>query len=165
MRDRKLFGTNMDYPKAKLKEMYKSMSFKQMARKLNCSSATVWKYCKKYGIKSRPVGKTIGDVWNKGLKGWAGIGKDHPNFRGGKNIATNGYVRTLVEGTGAYELEHRKVMEDFLGRKLSSEESVHHKDGDRENNEIRNLELIASRSAHTKLHEEFRVRNQLGQYI
>lgn len=37
--------------------------------------------------------------------------------------------------------EHRLVMEAFLGRKLATDETVHHKNGVRHDNQLKNLEL------------------------
>lgn len=48
---------------------------------------------------------------------------------------------------------HRYVMECFLGRKLNSNEIVHHKDGNKLNNDINNLELL-TRAEHIKKHYE-----------
>lgn len=66
-----------------------------------------------------------------------------------RRIARNGYVRLIVPGTNGAPsrdvFEHRYVMEQHLGRPLRPEETVHHKDGDRQHNEIGNLELFSSR--------------------
>lgn len=48
---------------------------------------------------------------------------------------------------------HRYIMECYLGRKLNSNEIVHHKDGNKLNNSIDNLELC-TRSEHIKKHYE-----------
>jgi hypothetical protein len=50
---------------------------------------------------------------------------------------------------------HRYLMELHLGRKLGSDEHVHHKDGDKQNNAIENLEVILG-SEHNSMHTRIR---------
>lgn len=59
---------------------------------------------------------------------------DHPN------ATRHGYV-----------LLHRVIMENAIGRILTELEIVHHKDHDRFNNDISNLELM-SREEHSRIH-------------
>ena len=65
-------------------------------------------------------------------------------------MTNTGYKRVYVAGKGRM-LEHRLVMERHIGRKLTSTECVHHKDENKTNNSIDNLEIL-SRSEHKKLH-------------
>jgi hypothetical protein len=53
-------------------------------------------------------------------------------------------VRMKTNGSGCYKYEHVHVMEQHLGRELFPEETVHHKNGVRNDNRISNLELWAS---------------------
>lgn len=47
---------------------------------------------------------------------------------------------------------HRRVMEEYLGRKLEPNERVHHIDGNKENNSIDNLYLFSKTGEHTRIH-------------
>ena len=71
-------------------------------------------------------------------------------WRGGRRIDKDGYMRVHVDPTDffyamatqdRYVCEHRLVMAKHLGRCLHPWELVHHKDGDKLNNRIENLEL------------------------
>lgn len=48
--------------------------------------------------------------------------------------------------------EHRYIIEQYLGRKLIRNEVVHHKDGNKANNDIENLELTTL-SEHTRQYQ------------
>lgn len=59
------------------------------------------------------------------------------------------YRRMLIAGKQIDE--HRLIMEQYLGRKLTRLEVVHHKDGNGRNNDIENLEVM-SLSDHSRMH-------------
>lgn len=61
----------------------------------------------------------------------------------GKGVNNAGY--RVFQRDGRTVLEHRVVMEAHLGRLLTSQETVHHLNGDRLDNRIENLELWSSR--------------------
>jgi hypothetical protein len=77
--------------------------------------------------------------------------KHHHNWRGGKHIA-NGYVfvwcPTHPAASRGYVREHRLVMEKHLGRLLVSPEEIHHINGVKTDNRIKNLELHKNHSVH-----------------
>ena len=77
-------------------------------------------------------------------------------LRTGKIPGKDGYIRVLVGDHPwprryHYMFEHVKVMEAHLGRRISANETVHHRNGNRTDNRLKNLELIP-RGQHMSLH-------------
>lgn len=62
---------------------------------------------------------------------------------------TNKYKTKKQKGVTKYE--HRFVMEQHISRELTPNEIVHHKDGNKHNNKIENLEIM-TRGEHIKIH-------------
>jgi len=78
------------------------------------------------------------------------FGEDHWNWKGGY-ISGSGYKIININGKKGI-LEHRKIAEEILGRPLNKNEVVHHKDGNRLNNSIDNLEIM-SRHDHDQMRD------------
>lgn len=113
----------------------------QIGEMYSIHSATVRLYLRRYGIPRRPPG---------GQQGFLNAA-----WQGGVVIDKNGYV--LVHAPqhpnardNGKVLEHRLVMESVLGRYLEPNEVVHHKDGNKRNNDPSNLEVYKSNAAHLK---------------
>jgi hypothetical protein len=85
------------------------------------------------------------------------VGAKNPIWKGGRSVASNGYVliRVGVEhhlaDVRGYAYEHRLVAEQKLGRRLLPGEQVHHIDRNKQNNAPENLEVEAD-SAHHLVH-------------
>ena len=58
---------------------------------------------------------------------------------------------------GNYKL-HRKKIEDLIGRRLTSNEIVHHKDENKLNNNIDNLQIM-TRGEHSRYHRLKEIEN------
>ncbi len=54
------------------------------------------------------------------------------------------------------ELEHRTVVSRFIGRFLYDEERIHHLDGNKKNNSIKNLMLFPSQKEHKSFENKVR---------
>ena len=82
-------------------------------------------------------------------------GKNNHNWKGGK-LNQNGYIWIYIPSHPfhnklGYVQEHRLIMEKEINRYLNLNEIVNHKDGNRSNNNINNLELT-NQSKHMKNH-------------
>ena len=73
----------------------------------------------------------------------------HWNNKRTGTICKNGYRLLTIENRRIYE--HRLVMEQYLDRELTPDEHIHHKDGNKLNNNIDNLEIL-SREEHCRQH-------------
>lgn len=76
---------------------------------------------------------------------------------GAGHLDKQGYKLLSVEGEKI--LEHRFVMQKFIGRKLKESEIVHHVDGNKLNNSIENLQVM-DRASHAKEHHTKTFRNE-----
>lgn len=70
---------------------------------------------------------------------WKNLGDPLSDIKKGKGSSINGYVYR------AGIAEHRIVMQESLGRMLLPGENVHHKNGNRADNRIENLELWSTK--------------------
>lgn len=118
-----------------LKEVIKLLS--PGLKALTCSYICRSKLVKPWNFKGRIIDKD-GYILIKAPDG-------HPNPR---QVGKNGRPKTY------YLLEHRFVMETFLGRYLSSEEVVHHKNGIKTDNRVENLEVFANHAQHMSAHSK-----------
>ena len=94
------------------------------------------------------------NVVRKGFKN----GSNHPNWKGGRKLHTSGYwmIRKpdhpRAKGNNGYVFEHILVMEQHLGRYITTDEVVHHIDENRQNNDLSNLRLLDAQSKHMTHH-------------
>ena len=85
---------------------------------------------------------------------------NHPRVGTSKwGLHSSGYVVRHLDGRHQYK--HRYVMEQYLGRRLRSDEHVHHIDHNRLNNDISNLEIL-SPEEHGRLHMTSEVARKLS---
>lgn len=108
------------------------------------------------------------------MRGWKGFAREkHPCWKGGAHIDKDGYVRIYRPDhdwprRGGYILEHVWKMEKLLKRRLAKNECVHHKNHNRQDNRLENLEII-ERGMHSRYHRNLDAhtfkRDARGRYV
>ena len=115
----------------------KGLSQQKIASELHISQAVISRVLRQNGLPTanRPEGAT------------------HGMWKGGKTLTGQGYVQELVfaddpmasmRSRSGYVLQHRLVVARAIGRPLSPKETVHHINGDRQDNSLENLQLRQS---------------------
>jgi hypothetical protein len=131
----------------------KTKTAKQIGDEIGTASQNVLYWAHKYGIVDGNRSKTIKDAIRKRYPNGR-MAEEAANWRGGISI-DRGYVyRYCPDHPNAKNgrvQEHRLVMEKHLGRYLEPDEVIHHKDGNKKNNDLSNLELL-KRGQHISNH-------------
>lgn len=110
---------------------------------------------------TRPAGARLHRVirmcYTDDMARW-NVGSKNGMWRGGRSVASNGYVLIRVgkkhhlADVRGYAYEHRLIAEQKLGRRLRPGEIVHHKDGCKSNNAPANIEILGSIHHHNREH-------------
>lgn len=113
-----------------IRAMSETMTVPEIASELGFSATAIRLYCKTNGVTPK-----------RGKPGYY-----HQN--GYKLVHVAGHP---AAGTKGYVREHRLVAEKTLGRVLTSDEVVHHKNGDKTDNRPDNLDVMTL-ADHSRLH-------------
>jgi len=82
--------------------------------------------------------------------GFIAMGINQHNHPGSYILNNSGY--RIISINGKRVLAHRLVMENHLRKQLGKNEMVHHKNGDKTDNRLANLECI-TRKIHNQIHK------------
>ena len=118
----------------------------------------------KLGINQRGKKREFSEKWKANLK--ASLIKRGELYSKGMSVKPSGYLE-YTRGKNKFRSVHVVTVENQIGRKMRKNEVVHHKDHNKLNNDISNLELM-TRSEHASIHakENYtkRSRNEYGQF-
>ncbi len=112
--------------------------FRPSSRHIRCPSCRARNVCD-CGRSKQVKSATCGDCRSV-------VAESNGNWKGGRTRHKAGYIMVRAPGhpratSGPYVFEHILVAEDLLGRYLHDGETVHHRNGVRDDNRPENLEL------------------------
>jgi hypothetical protein len=99
-------------------------------------------------------------------------GEKHWHWKGGRHVNKNGYISVWVAEDDPYAsmrdkdgqvYEHRLVMAKAIGRPLSSDETVHHRNRNKQDNRPENLELLSRKDHSSMLQEIIRLTARIAE--
>lgn len=118
------------------------LSTRAIAVMLGCSQTPVLLYLRKYGIKLRSS-KEACRLWNQ----------QHCPPKGYRQVHLP--LHPMADKQGRV-LEHRRIVEEVLGRLLEKNEVVHHRNGIPYDNRPKNLRVFLSQAEHCQFHRQFK---------
>lgn len=119
---------------------------------------------KKFGFHGRGKKRTFTEEWKSNIS--KGHLKRADLTAKGTSKKPSGYIE-YTRGVNKFRSVHVVAMEEHIGRRLKPDEVVHHKDENKENNDLNNLQLMTKSehaSHHAKLNYQRRKRNDYGQF-
>ncbi|RLI55074.1 MAG: hypothetical protein DRP09_10970 [Candidatus Thorarchaeota archaeon] len=140
------------YVKSLNKKKYKQKSYRA---KIKCPICKEKRWVDKYAFKKMKTKQCGSCTARLLLEKHRKENERGPGWRGGRSKTKQGYIRIWIEKEDEYiemagrdgrALEHRLVMAKHVGRLLKRNEIIHHKDGNRANNKIENLELLTRKN-------------------
>lgn len=128
------------------------LSITQVADLVGTTRGNVRSHLKCAGIPVRSYKEGITARFPQGR-----LGERANNWRGGRRKLPRGYISVYAPdhpccSQVGYVMEHRVVMEKSIGRLLTRDEVIHHKNGVKDDNRLENLELLRGRGEHSRQH-------------
>ncbi len=107
---------------------------------------------------------------NRTCAGIGRMGKNHPNWTGGRSVDKDGYVLVYAPNHPLRRknnkiLEHRIVAEKHFGVRLKRKNVVHHKNDNPSDNRPKNLKIYPSNKEHKQDDYRFRKISENGRLV